>query len=687
MNANDLLDTIGDVKCQYIWEAQKHRGGKAAPKRKRLSPRKMLLIAAVIALTLLLVGCAVAYVLRLQRLKIGEDSFTEQAHYGPNWEKIGEKTITSDVISLQGYNDSPSRLATMQWLEFLKNYDGDIPGSFDDVSRLGIPETYYYTYGCYTREMAEKLDEIVEKYNLKLLSPALTVQNDQYQVMFDALKIPGVFRSDASAAMNRGSGYFYPEGTFCYEFSITLTGEDASWPYEIFPSVYYSRKGYFCPITMGIGDIESYRQWDHTLPDGTRALLAMNEEGAMILVDREDAFISVSLDSRWGVERMSEETVEQIADLFDFSIRPQSLDDQELAQVQARLDALNEQALKESRQRQAEYEKSLHKEDYDGWVKQILEESYGPDLGYAFLDIDGNGKEELLIGRDGYGIALYMERDGAVEQIFNAYTYLYPCEDNKFISVMGLGKEADYFLSQWSDGKFEGEARIRYVPGCPDGEYWRYDLADGRTHDYIAKEEFDGILEPYVRIPVKFRPLSEYPLDGDADRKKEVPYVIAEAFDTYESKIRMRLTDREEQWDRWAYALRDLDGNGQEEMIWREDDRYFVYTILDGTVCCYNMLGDTVTVCEDGFVEAVSHYGPVNKTYRYYRIDGGRVTLVDYLRFDTDADPENPWFRSPDLSCQDITMEAVSREAFDAIRARYTPLYPEMKPIREFPLD
>ena len=58
MKAIDLLVGFNSVKDSYVISAEEFRQGK----RKRLSTRKMWLIAAVLALTLLLVGCAVAYV-------------------------------------------------------------------------------------------------------------------------------------------------------------------------------------------------------------------------------------------------------------------------------------------------------------------------------------------------------------------------------------------------------------------------------------------------------------------------------------------------------------------------------------------------------------------------------------------------------------------------------------------------
>ena len=61
MKVMDLLVGFGSVKDSYVISAEEFRQGKKKAQIKHLSTRKVWLIAAVIALTLLLVGCAVAY--------------------------------------------------------------------------------------------------------------------------------------------------------------------------------------------------------------------------------------------------------------------------------------------------------------------------------------------------------------------------------------------------------------------------------------------------------------------------------------------------------------------------------------------------------------------------------------------------------------------------------------------------
>ena len=70
MKAMDLLVGFGSVKDSYVIGAEEFRQGKQKAQIKRLSTWKAWLIAAVIALMLLFVGCAVVYVLRLQDMRV-----------------------------------------------------------------------------------------------------------------------------------------------------------------------------------------------------------------------------------------------------------------------------------------------------------------------------------------------------------------------------------------------------------------------------------------------------------------------------------------------------------------------------------------------------------------------------------------------------------------------------------------
>lgn len=62
MNREELLEGIGEAREEYIWDAQLVRSGAVSTKKGKLSLRKLVLVAAILAVSLLLVGCTVAYV-------------------------------------------------------------------------------------------------------------------------------------------------------------------------------------------------------------------------------------------------------------------------------------------------------------------------------------------------------------------------------------------------------------------------------------------------------------------------------------------------------------------------------------------------------------------------------------------------------------------------------------------------
>ena len=125
MKAMDLQVGFGSVKDSYVIAAEEFRQGKQKAQIKQLSMRKAWLIAAVIALMLLLVGCAVVYVLRLQDMRVCEKTITQEAWYGPVGEYVPPTEWVSTQLSLQGYNSSPEQLALREWLDFQAQYDTD----------------------------------------------------------------------------------------------------------------------------------------------------------------------------------------------------------------------------------------------------------------------------------------------------------------------------------------------------------------------------------------------------------------------------------------------------------------------------------------------------------------------------------------------------------------------------------
>ena len=69
MTSMELFDLLGNTRDSYVREVQQIRSGECPAKPKRIPPKRMLLIAAVVALTLLLVGRAGAFCIAIAPCK------------------------------------------------------------------------------------------------------------------------------------------------------------------------------------------------------------------------------------------------------------------------------------------------------------------------------------------------------------------------------------------------------------------------------------------------------------------------------------------------------------------------------------------------------------------------------------------------------------------------------------------
>ena len=338
MNSHNILDMIGDARDSYVWDAQQVRTGSQTTEHRKMPAKKLWLLAAVIALTLLLVGCAVVYVLRMQNLTVGKYDPYIPVAYDENGEIIPVETQKNPMyLSIQGVHMD----ALAEWLEFTENYDRDgtiMLEADKSGSEWDLPDSYHLTYGCYSQEMIDKLDEIAAKYDLKLLSAYITCQRYEMDVMFQALGFDGVMLDSPKIEVEYADGDFYLQGSFWLELFLSMDGEHWKCDEEIV-SVRYSNKNYFDPNTSLVWDIDNYTQWDYTRTDGKQVLLALSKGAARIYADLGDAMMTVSLDGHTWVDgqeiTMTKDALEEIAELVDLSIRPHDADPAEVDRLKA----------------------------------------------------------------------------------------------------------------------------------------------------------------------------------------------------------------------------------------------------------------------------------------------------------------------------------------------------------------
>lgn len=682
MNANEILDMIGDAKGTYLWETQKYRDGTAGAKP---MPR-LWLVAAVIGLMLLLVGCTVAYVLRLQDLKVAEYRPTTPTVYDENGDVISLPTLAPRTqITLQGANQE----ALAEWNSFCQDYDPD--GAIvtaNDNNELGIPNRYYIPYGCYSWEMVNKLDEIVQKYDLKLLSPDVGCQSYESSVLFSSLGIDGVFHGDVEYL----SGYFYPEGTFKIE--LLFRPDTDQWPYkDNSASYYYSVKEYFDPVYYEVADLENCTQWNYTRSDGRTVLLVMNDEQARIITDLQDALVTVSFaSSKWdgGTKvQMTQSALEQISEQFDFSIQPHPAD-------MTKVDALMEAARAAYEAERAAAAENLYTKGYEQYIQQKLEKAAAHStrmrdgLFYALCDLNGDGVMELLSGGKASLWEILSMRDGKSYQYADcekisslAALQFTVCENH----VLELERIRDNSAEIWYYFRAEAEG-LTYLEGLEKNEDTWYSLPvsptegpDAEVRTEITEQQAQTIIASYV--PLETQPQWQQ-MKRYGEPVKPIPWTdpyaiyIAEALEWLEDAGKL------------TYTLMDLNGDGIQELIARDtwtiragstEPVYAlsVHTIVDGKLVIVQGSHGMTDVCEGGILM----YGEEDGThYEFYRMKGTELELIEMIYQDR---IQKYWVRA--VEGENPQSSNCSEETARSYIAQYRPIELNMKPFSEYPFS
>lgn len=330
MNGKDIFLGLKYVGDDLIEKAEYGQFPASGEKRQKAHGRirRPFLLAALIALLLMLVGCAVIYVLSLEQLVVVdhidemvsafEDDKSETILDGST-ETLPETTagpfVAEKVLSLQGYEGSPTYNALQEWLIYAAGYTMQNP-ELRFTSEFQRPEAYT-NYPCYSQEMVDKVDEICGKYGLHLLGKPLFITDAE------GMKENGLSGVLSEEAMPRCFyGHLYQDGSFVASGELELSGD-----YE--KTVQFQmrniKKDAFYTVHLGLNNISGFVQWNYTTQDGYSALLALNDTTGLIFVENEGRFISIIIeevpDSNMVFTGLpnDKQFLEKVCDSFAFS--------------------------------------------------------------------------------------------------------------------------------------------------------------------------------------------------------------------------------------------------------------------------------------------------------------------------------------------------------------------------------
>lgn len=428
MKADRILDALGKVKEDYIMESAPNmkqprtsnirtRVYRYQNTQKRTVPfRRTLLIAAILAALLLLAGYA-AVKLVLNDLVIGTFLYN-----GTNGE-----TKSGDFISLQGYIDSDNYKAAQEWNQYLDQYDPD--GSLlKEAEENGfVPPIDYMAYLCYTPDMVKQIDAICRKYNLELLGPTYgpTYPTSASSEILAPLGIESITASGTGVGVDLSNGYYYRDGSFALEGNLDFSDSDDLMPGSVAFQYRCVMKTSFDGVALGIGNAKSYDQWNYSGADGTEVLLALSDNKALIIADKETLFISINI----LAQHMTKAGLEAAADAFIFNYSPQQPDPGSLVEPEW-YPGVNK----------AE-EQVTYLDYFLNWLPgSVGSEAYSPDYQQKFVDLDVDGIDEMLIwnARTGIIYEVVTQVNGELICVYGSGTYakddhtvsVYLCEGN-----------------------------------------------------------------------------------------------------------------------------------------------------------------------------------------------------------------------------------------------------------------
>lgn len=339
MKGKDIMKGLNYIGSDLIEKAEMgsfpEDERQAEPARKAVTIRRPVLIAAVIALMVFLVGCTAVVLLRLDHLRARQESYVTKTRYQEDGTKLLPTEKLRGTYILAGEN-SKTRPAILAWINFLKEFDPD-GAKGAEAYASGTGDAYQQTF-------VDKQAEICKTYGLPQAGDRLVIQSDT-DLFRKLLGMDSLIKADGALEGELDGGWFFACGNFGALYpNAVLKGSDSGEDLDFRMQYDYRDGNFFDPAAqLVIADEDAVQEWNHALPGGENVLIVMDAVGdSYILYDRGDAFISVRVyNVGWNWDNpadvMTHKDMERIADSLILTPKPEAVPN--ISQLQADLDA------------------------------------------------------------------------------------------------------------------------------------------------------------------------------------------------------------------------------------------------------------------------------------------------------------------------------------------------------------
>ena len=322
LNREELFAAIGEIDDELVLPVLARLEEEWERPRLRMTRKalRVALIAAVIA-ALLAVTAVASGVLGLKSRLVPAETPAETAE-----PQLPERR---DHISLNGLAGSNEYLACSEWLSFCDYYEEQMAreclaagkeaeawkDSFHAFAQNQAERDICRIYGAWDETMFKRLNEISQRYDLRLLTDITYAPSQSY--LFETTGLSPYIRGVERYDYDLGS-FLFEDGSFKDESTLSVNGEQYAYTLTCIHT------GVLYPFSLELPTGARYREWEHVSPEGITLDMALfDNEGSnnlIIFCNSEDMYVTLSLRWSGGTAEEAYARAELLADCFDFAV-------------------------------------------------------------------------------------------------------------------------------------------------------------------------------------------------------------------------------------------------------------------------------------------------------------------------------------------------------------------------------
>ena len=558
--------------------------------------------------------------------------------------------VPTEPLTLESLQSSANYKASMEIKDYVQSYNatGDVDETLSEA---------YRAYGCRNTEMAQKVDEICTKYGLNKVGNGISP--DTTEEMFTALNVRSMVRDSGNGDVTTSNPSYSADGNFEFWGATTVSGVD----YAIEYRAYRAMKQTLSTAYWEIENTSDYQWSNYVTTAGTDVLIAVGQNNSLVLTDTGDSVVViVVMNATTGDTQTGKAALEAFANTFDLSLAPRTRN----APVETTAPTESGTAIPEAYQPViAKYVTALT-EHWGGEacsnadISLLVSYATSPsELGYALLDLDNDGTDELIIANDAERQViydLYSLVDGKLVHVFTGWdrnSY----ELREGFRILNIGSNgaasADYVYCHLSNGQLVTDSLIRFDAATdPDHPWFRgtgeNDLAPITDENWSE----DEIYSASASLPIAITSFAD-------DSAGSYDPALAD-YEGYLSTIDTSSID--------YYALRDLDGDGQDELLlYNSGETLMKVAAIQNGTAQEILSGNVLDLCEGNVLEAWEG-GSGAEQRTYYRVENHTAVPFECIIYNID---ENQCYRDSNYDFYEENLTPITEEEYNRVVNTY----------------